>query len=110
MCGFDHINAVAGTRLPDSALEIPYVCTRARRAGKLSQITSDELKRAFEQPGSADELEALADAFPAAIRAGDYKAKGWSSSMYGVSKALEISYTLRLLATDVKRKVRARLN
>jgi hypothetical protein len=51
------------------------------RAGKLSQLKSDVLKKSFLDPKDADDIEQLADGFVEGIRNGDYQQKGYSSSM-----------------------------
>ena len=59
-------------------------------------------------PKDADAIVKLADGFPAAIRDGSYKEKGWGTSMYGISKLSETSYTL-WLARHLEPKVRSRV-
>ena len=74
------------------------ICTASVlcRAGKLKQLKSDELKETFKNPESADKIAELADSFVSAIREGKVEEKGWSTSMYGVSKLAETSYTMWL--------------
>lgn len=57
-------------------------------------------------PKDDQEIIQLADGFVQAIRDNSYERKGYSSSMYGMSKLAEVSYTL-WLARQVKSKVRA---
>lgn len=78
---------------------IVNVCSMAARLKQLSP----ELQARFTGAASADDIAALADEFVAAIRAGDYKEKGWSGSMYGVSKCAETAYTM-LLARELESK------
>jgi hypothetical protein len=78
------------------------------RAGRLTQLRSNELKEKFKNPKDYAEIEELADCFVQGIRDNNYEAKGYSSSMYGISKACETSYTL-WLARQLKGKVCARL-
>lgn len=80
---------------------------RTRRAGKLRQLSSNELKEKFKNPKDDSEILQLADAYVQAIRDNSYQQKGYSSSMYGMSKLAEVSYTL-WLARQVKSKVRRR--
>lgn len=77
----------------------------ACRMGTLRQLRSQELRAAFQDPGSADRVVELADSFAAAVRDGTHRQKGWSDSMYGISKLAEVSYTLwlsRELAPQVR--------
>ena len=57
-----------------------------RRSGALSGIPGAALRAQFEQPVDRQQLEGLATKFVGGIRAGTYKAEGWPSSMYGISK------------------------
>lgn len=82
------------------------MCIHMRRAGMLGQLSSPALKEGFMNPKDADAVEELADAFVAAIRDNTHQDKGWSNSMYGVSKLAEVSYT-RWLAAQLKGKVRS---
>jgi hypothetical protein len=74
------------------------------RAGRLSQLTSPELKEKFLNPENFQELGATAASYIDAVKRGAHEQEGWSSSMYGVSKLAEISYS-RLLAKEVSAKV-----
>ncbi|WIA39342.1 hypothetical protein OEZ86_005454 [Tetradesmus obliquus] len=70
-------------------------------AGVLRGIPSEQLRARFESPSGVDELVQLGDKFVEDIRAGRHTQEGWPSSMYGISKALESSYT-RVLAEQLK--------
>jgi hypothetical protein len=72
----------------------------------LSQLTSEELKESFRNPADADAISALGDTYVEAIRSNTFKQKGFSQSMYGMSKICEMSYT-RWLAGQLEGKVRA---
>lgn len=62
-------------------------------AGKL-RIVSPELQARFNDPSlSPEKLSALVSEFPKAIQDKSYKQYGWPSSMYGVSKLAECTYT-----------------
>jgi hypothetical protein len=76
------------------------------RVGALTQLTSEELKESFRNPADADAISALGDAFVDAIRSNTFKQKGFSQSMYAMSKICEMSYT-RWLVGQLKSKVRA---
>lgn len=49
-------------------------------------------------------MEAVAGEFVTSIRDDSYAAKGWSKSMYGISKLSEIAYTF-CLARELRDKV-----
>jgi carbonyl reductase 1 len=82
----------------DGAGRVVNVCSSA---GKLSIVQDPTLRARFEGPTSTAQLDALAAEFVAAIEAGEHKQRGWPSSMYGVSKLLESSYT-RVLAEQLR--------
>ncbi|KAF8064523.1 Cbr1 [Scenedesmus sp. PABB004] len=70
-------------------------------SGLLRGIPSEQLRARFDAPsGGVDELVQLGNAFVADVQAGRHAEAGWPNSMYGVSKALESSYT-RLLAKEL---------
>jgi hypothetical protein len=71
----------------------------------LEQLTSEELKESFRNPADADAISALGDTYVEAIRSNTFKQKGFSQSMFGMSKICEMSYT-RWLAGQLEGKVR----
>lgn len=69
------------------------VCSQA---GRLNQIAVQLQDRVTATDLTEAQILALADEFVADIRAGHHREKGWSHSMYGISKLLEIAYTMVL--------------
>ncbi|KAI8464174.1 MAG: short chain dehydrogenase/reductase [Monoraphidium minutum] len=70
-------------------------------SGLLSGIPGAGPRSQLAAPVDRGQLEALADGFVEAVRAGRHAAEGWPNSMYGVSKALETAYT-RVLALQLE--------
>lgn len=70
-------------------------------SGQLSGIPGPAVRSALEGAASRAELDALADRFVAAIRAGAHAKEGFGNSMYGFSKALETAYT-RVVARELE--------
>lgn len=99
---------LTGTRRVCKAM-LPLLADNARivnvcsMAGRLGQLKSDELRSRFVNAASADEVEALASEFVQAIRDGNHQAKGFSNSMYGISKLAEVAYTF-VLAKELKER------
>jgi carbonyl reductase 1 len=96
-----------GTRALTDAL-LPLLASPARivtvasMAGKRRLLAqAPELLARWDAAASADDVDALASEFVAAVASGDWRAKGWPPSMYGVSKLAEATYT-RLLNEELK--------
>ena len=68
-------------------------CSVASSAGYLAQLSSTQQRSLTNPQLTQDDLEASANAFVASITAGQHTQEGWSNSMYGVSKLLEIAST-----------------
>lgn len=69
------------------------VCSQA---GRLAQV-APPLQARFQDPAANDAtITALVREFVDAVAAGDYAARGWPRSMYGVSKLAEIAWTYAL--------------
>lgn len=77
---------------------IVNVCSQA---GKLDQISSELQSRVTADDFTQAHAIALGQQYVDSIRQGKHEASGWSNSMYGVSKLLEIAYS-RALARDLK--------
>lgn len=71
----------------------------ASSAGYLSQVAAPLQKTLTSDSLTHDKLEELAVDFVDSVRSGQHSQHGWSSSMYGVSKLLEIACT-RLHSTQ----------
>lgn len=95
-----------GTRAVCEAL-LPLMASGSRivnvssTSGLLSHIPSPELRARLDSPSGVEELVQLGEKFVGDIRAGCWRDAGWPGSMYGVSKALETSYT-RVLAAQLR--------
>lgn len=80
-------------RSGEDAPRIINICSVAGRLG----IVSPALQTRFSRPDATPaDVVALAEEFISAVAAGDYAAKGWPKSMYGVSKLAETAYTFCL--------------
>ncbi|EER13084.1 conserved hypothetical protein [Perkinsus marinus ATCC 50983] len=61
--------------------------------GRLCQV-SDSLQKRFADPNATEEsIDALVEEFITGVKEGDYKERGFSNSMYGMSKLALIAYT-----------------
>ncbi|PNH06827.1 Carbonyl reductase [NADPH] 1 [Tetrabaena socialis] len=91
----------AGTRALTEKL-LPLLKGPARivnvssRAGTRSIVRSQQLLERLTSAASPQQLDEAAEEFVSAIRAGDHAAKGWPSSMYGISKLLLSLWTAQL--------------
>ncbi len=65
-------------------------------AGRLGQVAPQLQARFAARDATPASLGALMEEFVSAVAAGDYAARGWPRSMYGVSKLGEIAYSLCL--------------
>lgn len=72
-------------------------------SGALSNIPGAGIRSQLGDPSDRAQFEGLAAKFVSDIRAGRHREQGWSSSMYGISKALETAYT-RVLARQLADK------
>lgn len=63
------------------------------------RILQPEIRNRLQGAQTPQDLDVLARDFVSAIAEGNYKQKGFPSSMYGFSKALESAYT-RILAAQ----------
>jgi len=66
------------------------------RAGALKQVSSEMQKKVTDVNITTEQIFALAQDFVEGIKKGDHKERGWSNSMYGISKLLLTSYTFSL--------------
>lgn len=78
------------------------VCIRSL-AGKLRIIKDSALRARFEGASSAAEVAKLGQEYVDGVKSGTYSEQGWPSSMYGVSKLCEATYT-RVLAQQCQQK------
>ncbi|KAK9815237.1 hypothetical protein WJX72_000441 [[Myrmecia] bisecta] len=118
--GFAHKGDTFGADEAQTVLDVNYFGTKAvcealkpllspdarvvnvcSSSGQLAILKSPVLRAKFEDARSADEVTTLARKFVDDIRAGRHKEEGWPSSMYGVSKLCEATYT-RILAEELK--------
>ncbi len=85
---------------------LPYIASNGKivtissSMGKLSILTSEALRKEFDDPKiTREKLNALAKRFHDDVVAGNYKEKGWPRQSYGVSKVCTNIYN-RILARD----------
>ncbi|CAJ1946216.1 unnamed protein product [Cylindrotheca closterium] len=71
----------------------PRIVNVASMAGRLGQVSSELQKKFSEDSLTIDELNTLMNQFKSGVQAGTYKADGWSSSNYGMSKLGVIAAT-----------------
>lgn len=100
-----------GTRAVTEAL-LPLLASPARIVTVASMSSkrrllakAPALLARWDAATTADDVEALAAEFVAAVAAGDWEAKGWPPSMYGVSKLAGAAYT-RLLNDELAKEGR----
>uniref|UniRef100_A0A7S3QKW7 Uncharacterized protein n=1 Tax=Dunaliella tertiolecta TaxID=3047 RepID=A0A7S3QKW7_DUNTE len=79
------------------------VVTVASRAGLSSILKSQQLKDRFLTAKGRADVDALVSEWLASVEKGDYSAKGWPGSMYGVSK-LAVNAYHRALAKELESK------
>ena len=81
----------------------PRIINVCSQAGKLSQV-SVPLQTQFQNPNlTVNDIDTLMNEFITSISDKSYATKGWSNSMYGISKLAEIAYT-NILARDLQKE------
>jgi carbonyl reductase 1 len=71
----------------------PRLVNVASKSGQLKQVSPALQKRLTDDSLTIPELNKLIEEFAQAVKAGDHKQKGWSSSNYGISKLGVIAAT-----------------
>ena len=81
-------------RAANGALGAARIVNIASQAGYLGQLPSQALRDAFASPDATHaSIDALLSQFVVDIRDGKHKERGWSNTMYGVSKLGLIAHT-----------------